>query len=446
MRLPVLITLCLFSALALSGSPVAEQEVASSSTTRILHCGSLLVDAAQAPRESVSLVVQDGRVVEIVEGFVTTVDGVESEPELVDLRDRFVLPGLIDCHVHLTSESVPVDERVRRALQETEAYAAIDGVVYAERTLFAGFTTVRDLGSAGSTAIALRDRINSGLVRGPRMLVSGPSISVTGGHADWTNSFSPALRPELGPDQMTADGPSEARKAVRARIREGVDVIKITATGGVLSMTAAGLEQQFFEDELEAICEAATRMGRKVAAHAHGADGIKAALRAGVSSIEHGTYLDDEAIALFRESGAYLVPTVHAGKYVAQQAEIPGFYPPAIRLKAKAVGPLIQEALARAHKAGVQVAFGTDCGVGAHGTNALELIYMEEAGMTPSECLVAATSNAADLCGMGEELGTLEPGRLADVIAVRENPLENLRTLSDVPFVMKEGQVYRNER
>lgn len=424
---------------------LAGQEPGEGSPIQILQCGSLLVDAAQAPLQEVSLVVRDGVVQSVREGFVEQTPDLEGEAQVVDLRDRFVLPGLIDCHVHLTGQSVAVHERVRRALQETEAYAAIDGVVYAERTLLAGFTTVRDVGSPGSTGIALRDRIASGLVRGPRLLVSGPSISVTGGHADWTNSFSPALRPELGPDRMTADGPAEARKAVRARIREGADLIKITATGGVLSMTAAGLEQQFFEDELEAILEAATRMGRKVAAHAHGSDGIKAALRAGVASIEHGTYLDDEAIALFHETGAYLVPTVHAGKYVEAQAEIPGFYPPAIRMKARAVGPAIQGALARAHENGVKIAFGTDCGVGTHGTNALEFLYMAEAGMTPSECLVAATTNAADLCGIGDRVGTLEAGMSADVIAVRSNPLEDLATLSDVPFVMREGLIFKQE-
>ena len=365
--------------------------------------------------------------------------------EVVDLREHFVLPGLIDCHTHLTGQSVPVAERIRRTLSETQAHAAIDGVVYAERTLMAGFTTVRNVGSGGSTGLALRDRIASGMIPGPRMLVAGPSVTVTGGHGDWTNSISPALRPERGPETMTADGPAEVRKAVRARIREGVDLIKITATGGVLSMTAAGVDQQFFEDELEAIVEAANRMGRKVAAHAHGADGIKAALRAGVSSIEHGTYLDDEAIELFVETGAYLVPTIHAGKYVAEKAQVEGYYPPAIREKAAAVGPVMQGALGRAHAGGVRIAFGTDVGVGAHGTNALEFVYMNEAGISPSDCLVMATINAADLCGILDRVGTLEPGKLADVIAVQGDPLSDVTVLQSVAFVMKEGTVYRSE-
>jgi len=408
---------------------------------RILHCGTLLAVPGEAPRRQVSLVVRDGEVADVRDGYLEALPGDDAPVEIVDLRELFVLPGLIDCHTHLLGQSVPVEERIRRRLQETEAHAAIDGVVYAERTLAAGFTTVRNVGSFGSTGLALRDRIASGMIPGPRMLVSGPAVTVTGGHGDWTNAISPALRPELGPEMMTADGPAEVRKAVRARVREGVDLIKITATGGVLSMTAAGVDQQFFEDELAAIVEAAHRMGRKVAAHAHGADGIKAALRAGVDSIEHGTYLDDEAIALFVETGAYLVPTIHAGEYVAEKAKEEGYYPPEIREKAAAVGPVLQGALGRAYEGGVRIAFGTDVGVGDHGTNALELEYMVEAGIPPEHCLVTATIHAADLCGLSDRLGTLEPGKWADVIAVRGDPLADVGVLRDVRFVMKEGVI-----
>jgi imidazolonepropionase-like amidohydrolase len=417
-----------------------------SSDACVLHCGTLLVVPGEAARTEVSLVVRAGKIIEVIDGYIDTLEGQDGPLEIIDLREHFVLPGLIDCHTHLTGQSVPVTERIRRALSETEAHAAIDGVVYAEKTLMAGFTTVRNVGSRGSTGLALRDRIASGMIPGPRMLVAGPAVTVTGGHGDWTNSISPVLRPEQGPETMTADGPAEVRKAVRARIREGVDLIKITATGGVLSMTAAGVDQQFFQDELEAIVEAATRMGRKVAAHAHGADGIKAALRAGVSSIEHGTYLDDEAIELFVESGAYLVPTIHAGKYVAAKAQVEGYYPPEIRVKAAAVGPVMQGALGRAYAGGVRLAFGTDAGVGEHGTNALELVYMQEAGVSASDCLVSATINAADLCGILERVGTLEAGKFADVIAVRGDPLADLTVLQDVAFVMKEGVVYRAVR
>ncbi|QDU65324.1 metal-dependent hydrolase family protein [Engelhardtia mirabilis] len=425
-------------------APPAASQVETAST-KVLHCGGLLAVPGQEPLRRMTVVVRGDRIVDVREGYVTEIDGAATPVDVIDLRDAFVLPGLIDCHTHLTGQSVPVQERIRRTLQETEAHAAIDGVVYAERTLMAGFTTVRNVGSQGSTGLALRDRIASGMIPGPRMLVSGPSVTVTGGHGDWTNSISPVLRPERGPETMTADGPDEVRKAVRARVREGVDLIKITATGGVLSMTAAGVDQQFFQDELDAIVEAANRMGRKVAAHAHGADGIKSALRAGVSSIEHGTYLDDEAIALFVETGAYLVPTIHAGKYVVEKAQVDGYYPPEIRSKAAAVGPLMQAALGRAYRGGVKLAFGTDVGVGAHGTNALEFVYMHEAGVTPADCLVSATVNAADLCGIGDQVGTLEPGKLADIIAVRANPLQDLTALQDVPFVMKAGTVYKGE-
>lgn len=409
----------------------------------ILHCGTLIDVPGESARSEVSLVVRGDTIVDVLDGYAQAWQGHDALPRIVDLREHTVLPGLIDCHTHLLGQSVPIEERIRRTLQEGEAHAAIDGVVYAERTLMAGFTTVRNVGSHGSTGLALRDRIASGMVPGPRMLVSGPSVTVTGGHGDWTNSISPALRPERGPETMTADGPAEVRKAVRARIREGVDLIKITATGGVLSQTAAGVDQQFFADELESIVEAAHRMGRKVAAHAHGADGIKAALRAGVDSIEHGTYLDDEAMALFVETGAYLVPTIHAGKYVEAKARIDGFYPPAIKEKAAAVGPQLQGMLGRAYAGGVPIAFGTDVGVGDHGTNALEFVYMVEAGMPADECLRSATIHAAELCGLGDRLGTLEAGKWADVIAVRGDPLEDVTVLQQVEFVMKAGQVFK---
>lgn len=423
----------------LVGSPPQEPPAA---PTTILHCGTLLAVPGQPPLREASVVIRDGRIVEVASGYR---DGAPSgpPPTVIDLRDQFVMPGLIDCHTHLTGQSVPVDERLRRRLQETEAHQAIDGVVYAQRTLMAGFTTVRNVGSQGVTGIALRDRIAEGMIAGPRMVVAGPSVTITGGHGDWTNSISPVLRPSLRDNEMTADGPAEVRKAVRARVREGVDLIKITATGGVLSMTGTGVDQQFFEDELEAIVEAAHRMGRKVAAHAHGADGIKAALRAGVDSIEHGTYLDDEAIALFVETGAYLVPTVHAGKFVAAKAAEEGYYPPAIRSKAAAVGPQLQAALKRAYDGGVKIAFGTDVGVGAHGTNALEIGYMAEAGIPLDECLAMATSGAAELCGLADRVGTLEAGKFADLIAVPGNPLEDPGALMEVAFVMKEGVVHK---
>ncbi|MFG0300292.1 MAG: amidohydrolase family protein [Phycisphaerales bacterium JB047] len=411
--------------------------------TALIHCGHLIAVPGQPTQSKMTIVVIDDRIDRVIAGYAQPENlGFDENTTVIDLTEHWVVPGLIDCHTHLTGQIKPALERMRSRMQEGEAHAAIDAVANAHKTLMAGFTTVRNVGSPGSVGLALRDRINQGVVPGPRMFVSGPPVSVTGGHGDPTNSLSPALRPDLDDQLAPADGPYEARKAVRARIREGVDLIKITATGGVLSPTAAGVEQQFFVDELESIVQAARTMGRKVAAHAHGTNGINAALRAGVDSIEHGTYLDDESIDLFKKTGAYLVPTIHAGKFVEEKAKVDGYFPPSIRDKAAAVGPLIQDSFARAYNAGVNIAFGTDVGVGAHGTNALEFIYMHEAGMTPEDCLISATINAAKLIGAQDQLGTLESGKYADLIALPRDPMADVTAYQDVMFVMKGGEVF----
>lgn len=403
----------------------------------VLHCGELFDKPGEAPRKQVTVIVRDGRIESVNAGY----HELRERANYIDLKDAFVLPGLIDCHTHITGQYTR-DVRLRR-VEETDADAAIMGSVYAERTLLAGFTTIRNVGSSGDAAFALRDAIAKGLIPGPRILVAGESISATGGHSDSTLGYRDDLFDMPGAMQGIGDGRDACRAAVRAQVKRGADLIKLTATGGVLSNTAAGVEQQFFADELEAIVETGHLLGRRVAAHAHGATGIKAALRAGVDSIEHGTYLDDECIELFLETGAFLVPTIHAGKFVEFKAEEDGYFPTPVRHKAAAVGPQIQGAFGRAAAAGVRIAFGTDVGVGEHGTNALEFIYMHEAGFAPMDCLVSATVSAAELCDLSDEIGTIEVGKAADIIAVRGSPLEDLEVLQKVRFVMKDGEVVK---
>ncbi|MCB9845988.1 MAG: amidohydrolase family protein [Phycisphaeraceae bacterium] len=410
--------------------------------TTILHCGTLLDVPGRPPRRNVSLVIRHGVIDQVTDGFVRPREN-SGDTAIIDLSDRFVMPGFIDCHVHLTGEY-----RENRALinvVETDADAAVHATVFARRTLEAGFTTVRDVGADGDAIFAVRDAIREGLLPGPRILAAGEAISATGGHGDGTNGYRDDLFDLPGVEHGIADGMDACRQAVRYQVKRGADVIKTTATGGVLSNTAAGVEVQLFEDELTAIVETAHMLNRKVAAHAHGATGIKAALRAGVDSIEHGTFLDDECIALFRQTGAYLVPTIHAGKFVEHKAEIDGFFPPPVREKARLVGPQIQDALRRAHDGGVLIAFGTDCGVGAHGTNAQEFTYMHEAGISEMDCLVAATVSAADLCGLSAEVGTIEPGKRADIIALGSSPLDDIGATRDVRFVMSRGVVHKSE-
>jgi imidazolonepropionase-like amidohydrolase len=409
----------------------------------VLHCGFLLAKPGQPPLAEATVIVRGKRIREIRAGYIEPSSigrGSQVEIETVDLKDAFVLPGLIDAHVHMTSEEGP-DAKLRR-VQESDADAAVRGVGYAARTLEAGFTTVRDLGSSGDAAFALRDAIAEERIAGPRIVVAGEPITPTGGHGDGTLGLRDDVFAVPGPQEGVADGPYAARQAVRAQVKHGADVIKLTATGGVLSDTAAGTDQQFFPDELEAIVQTAKLLGRKVAAHAHGAAGIKAALRAGVDSIEHGTFLDGEAIDLFLSRRAFLVPTVLAGKTVEERAKLPGYFPPAIAAKAREVGPQIQEALRRAHAAGVRIAFGTDSGVSRHGENAREFALMVGAGMTPMEAIAAATVNAAELLELSGELGTIEPGKQADIVAAPSNPLVDVAALQRIRFVMKGGVIY----
>jgi len=435
--------LLLVPLLAVAAAAHAQGEVRARWT--VIHAGALLAQPGRAPISEATVIVADGRIREVRAGYVqasevTDEDEPEAEVEVVDLRDSFVLPGLIDAHTHITSE-YSAGIRLQR-LQRSDADSALLGVEYARRTLLAGFTTVRNLGSSGDAIFALRRAIRDGIVVGPRILAAGESVSPTGGHSDSTLGYRPRLFDLPGALEGICDGVGACRRAVRAQVKRGADVIKLTATGGVLSNTAAGTEQQFFRDELDAIVQTGHLLGRKVAAHAHGTQGINAALRAGVDSIEHGTYLDEESIRLFLETRAFLVPTVLAGKTVEERARIVGYYPPPVVKKALEVGPAIQSALARAHRGGVRIAFGTDSGVSSHGENGREFVYMVEAGMNEMEVLVAATTNAAELLGLSDEIGSLEPGKAADLIATERNPLVDITELQRVSFVMKAGVIH----
>ncbi len=439
-----LITVYAALALCLGGVAWAQNAEPPPERWTVLHCGALLAVPGEAPLRNTTVVVKHGRIDAVLSGLVepATLPGVEGvEVDLIDLSDYFVLPGLIDAHTHMTAEYT-ADVRLRQ-LQQSDANVALQAVRYAQRTLEAGFTTVRSLGSSGDSAFALRDAIAQGIVPGPRMLVAGAAITPTGGHGDRTIGYREDLFALPGPMQGIADGPDACRRAVRAQVKRGADLIKLTATGGVLSATAAGTEQQLFDDELEATVKTAHLLGRKVAAHAHGTRGINAALRAGVDSIEHGTFLDDDSIALFKQTGAYLVPTILAGETVAERAKLTGYFPPEVVEKALSVGPAIRLAFARAHAGGVRIAFGTDSGVSRHGENAREFGYMVAAGMSEMDAIVAATRSAAQLLGLAEEIGSVEPNKVADLIATSGNPLVDIGALERVVFVMREGVIYK---
>jgi imidazolonepropionase-like amidohydrolase len=387
----------------------------------------------------------------IVDGRITAVgqQGSVAEPagaERVELKGMTILPGLIDMHVHLTSETRKEVDALRAALTQNPADLAYRSVPFAERTLKAGFTTVRDLGAGELLNVALKQAIASGAIPGPRMFTAGRMIATTGGHGDSSNGLSllyGRANGPGGPERGVINGPEQGREAVRARYKEGADLIKVTATGGVLSQARNGQDAQFTEEELRAIVSTAKDYGFRVAAHAHGAEGVKRALRAGVDSIEHGTLMDDEAIALFKKHGAWYVPTVSAGRFVADKAKEDGYYSTLVRPKAAAIGPQIQATLGRAYKAGVKIAFGTDAGVFPHGDNAREFAYMVEAGMPPLEAIRAATLNAATLLDQSANLGSVEPGFAADIVAVSGDPLRDITVLQQVKFVMKAGVVYK---
>jgi len=418
----------LIAAGLLAASPVAAETVA-------LQCGDVF-DAKSARLVGArTIVTADGRIREVLPGQAAVPDA-----RVIDLAGHTCMPGWIDLHVHMTMQSSPRSYEERFRLDDADF--ALRGASYADKTLRAGFTTVRDLG--GEVTLKLRDAINAGLVPGPRIYAAGQSIATTGGHADPTNGYNSTLSHLLGPPGPTegvVNGVDDARQAVRQRYKEGSDVIKITATGGVLSYAASGDAPQFTVDEVRAVVDTAKDYGYRVAAHAHGKEGMKRAIEGGVTSIEHGTYADDEIFALMKKHGTWYVPTITAGRFIVEKAKVPGYFPEIVRPKAERIGALIQDTFARAYKAGVKIAFGTDMGVAPHGDNAVEFGYMVEGGMPAAEVLQSATYRAAEVLGVAD-LGQLAPGFRADVVAVAGNPLADISLTRKVAFVMKDGAVY----
>jgi imidazolonepropionase-like amidohydrolase len=425
------------AAVAALGLGLAQaRQTPAAANSSCVQAGRLLADPAGGKVETArTLIVENGKIARVEDGYVS-----EGCATVIDLKDSFVLPGLIDSHVHMTSENGP-NQRIER-FTKTRSDLALDGSWYALKTLKAGFTTVADLGSPNEAIFALRDAIKAGRVPGPRIIAAGSPISVHGGHGDPGNGMPEDLVHVYRPTSVCS-GADDCRRAVREQVRAGADVIKITATGGVLSPTAAGLAQQFSNEELKAIVEAAHSMGRKVTAHAHGADGINAFLRAGGDSIEHGTYVDAESIKLFKAGGAWLVPTLMAGDFVVREANRPNTYLlPAQRDKALIAGPLMLDMTRRAYQGGVKIAFGTDTGVSAHGDNAGEFALMVKAGFSPIDAIRSATVWAAEHLGLSALVGTLKPGMQADLIAVKGDPTADVTALTKVTFVMKGGVVY----
>jgi imidazolonepropionase-like amidohydrolase len=402
-----------------------------------LHCGQLIDTEKGVVLTKKTVIVSGEKIKAIKNGFV-----VPENPKVVvvDLKSKTVMPGLIDMHVHMENEYNPA--RYMDQFTANEADVAFKSVNYAEITLLAGFTTVRDLGGTGVN-IALRNAINNNTIVGPRIFTAGKAIATTGGHADPTNGRNKLLMGDPGPEQGVINSPDEARKAVRQRYKNGADNIKITATGGVLSVAKNGQNPQFTIEEVKAICATAKDYGMIIAAHAHGDEGMQRAVIGGVTTIEHGTKMSTKTMDLMKQYGTYFVPTITAGKAVAENAKIEGFYPEIIVPKALEIGPKIQSTFAKAYKRGVPIAFGTDAGVFPHGLNAKEFGYMVEVGMPEMEAIQSATITNAKVLGLANQLGQIKTDYIADIVATDSNPVDDISAMERVDFVMKAGKIYK---
>jgi len=402
----------------------------------LIHAGNL-IDVETGKIESrKSIVIKNSRITSVSDGYINKSDF----QEYFDLKDSYVLPGLMDAHVHLAQEYVP---KAERDLKVEPEFNAIFAAANAIKTLNAGFTTVRNVGDGGMETISLRNAINKGIVPGPRILTSGKTIATTGGHGDPTNGLPTDLYEPPTPEEGVVDSFEDIKKAVRQRYKDGTDGIKITATGGVLSVAKSGENPQFTNNELEALISIAKDYGLWVAAHAHGKEGMLRAVNAGVTSIEHGTFMDSEVMDAMKKNGTYYVPTILAGEWVAEKSKIDNFFPELVRPKAAKIGPQILDTFTKAHKYGVKIAFGTDSGVSAHGDNWQEFALMVKGGMSPLETIQSATLETAKLFKLENEIGKIKTGFSADIIALRDNPLENIESLKDISFVMKEGTRYK---
>lgn len=403
----------------------------------LIHAGRLIDGESDKPKSEQTIIVEGKTITGVESGYLKAQKG----DQIVDLKNKTVMPGLIDMHVHLEGETSK--DGYLKEFTMNEADIAYEAQKHAKTTLMAGFTTVRDVGGSGVN-ISLRNAINKGLVVGPRIYTSGKSLAITGGHADPTNGYREDLMGDPSPKDGVVNGVEDAMKAVRQRYKNGADLIKITATGGVLSVAKDGTGPHFSEEEMAQIVKTASDLGFHVAAHAHGDEGMQRAIRAGVKTIEHGTYMSDQTMKLMKEYDTYYIPTITAGMSVAELSKIEGYYPAMVAKKAAVIGPQISSTFSKAYKMGVPIGFGTDAAVFPHGENYKEFIYMVDGGMPAMETIQCATSVNASILKKGDQFGAIKKGLYADIIAVDGNPLQQIDDMGKVSFVMKEGVVYKD--